>query len=110
MQTVAGGYFDDLLIGNFMQVSVTNMRLYPHFTPLVAKIGGNAKVYTRPQYGRFLARYFRRNPIGSLAYMLDVYLTFMVLPTLGRIARSLKMRSQLERLYHLILGDPVRRS
>ncbi len=110
MQTVAGGYFDDLLIGNFMQVSVSNMRLYPHFTPLVAKVGGNAKVYTRPQYGRFLARYFRRNPIGSLVYMLDVYLTFMVLPTLGQIARSLKIRPQLERLYHLVLGDPVRRS
>ena len=109
MATVASGYFDDLLIGNFMKVSLSNMRLYPFFTPLVAKVGGNAKVYTRPQYGKFLARYFRRNPIGSFAYMLDVYVTFMVLPTLGRIAHSLKLRTQLRQLYHCVLGDPVRR-
>jgi hypothetical protein len=33
--------------------------------PLVAKIGGNAKVLTRMEYYRFLADYFRRNPIGT---------------------------------------------
>jgi hypothetical protein len=108
MEAVATGYFDDLLIGNFMRVSLSNMRLYPIFTPLVAKVGGNAQVYTRTQYGRFLARYFRRNPVGSLAYMLDFYVTFMLLPTLGRMARALRLHPQLERLYHLALGDCVK--
>ena len=103
------GYFDDLLIGNFMRVSLSNMRLYPIFTPLVAKVGGNAQVYTRTQYRRFLARYFRRNPVGSFAYMLDFYVTFMMLPTLGRMARALRLRPQLEWFYHLALGDSVKR-
>jgi hypothetical protein len=92
-----------------MQVSLSNMRLYPHFTPLVAKLGGSAKVYTRSQRGKFLRRYFARNAAGSFAYMLDVYMTFMVLPTLGRMARHLKLRAQLERLYRHVLGDAARR-
>jgi hypothetical protein len=109
MAAVTSGYFDDLLIGNFMQVSLSNMRLYPHFTPLVAKLGGNAKVYTRSQHGKFLRRYIARNPAGSFLYMLNVYMTFMVLPALGHMARRLKLRAQLERLYRRVLGDPVGR-
>ena len=104
MATVNSGYFDDLLIGNFMKVSLSNMRLYPFFTPLVAKIGGNAKVYTRNQYFRFLARYFRRNALGSAAYMAHTYVYFQVLPALGRMSRSLKLRPQLKQLYHRMLG------
>jgi hypothetical protein len=46
LSTIEYGYFDDLLIGNFMKVQLIKTKLYPHFTPLVAKIGGNAKVYT----------------------------------------------------------------
>ena len=108
MEAVASGYFDDLLIANFMRVSLSNMRLYPFFTPVVAKVGGNAQVYTRTQYRKFLARYFRRNPVGSLAYMLDFYVTFIMMPTLGRMARALRLRPQLERFYRLALGDRVK--
>jgi hypothetical protein len=90
-------------------VSLSNMRLYPFFTPLVAKIGGNAKVYTRKQYLRFLARYFRRNTLGSATYMAHAYFYFQVLPTLGRISRSLKLQPQIKHLYHRMLGDPIRR-
>ena len=57
------GYFDDLLIGNFMKVRLVNTKLYPQFTPLVAKIGGNAKVYTRDSTIAFVSL-FRRNPVG----------------------------------------------
>ena len=63
LATVEYGYLDDLLIGNFMKVRLVNTRLYPRFTPLVAKLGGNAKVYTTGEYYRFLWRYFRRNPV-----------------------------------------------
>jgi hypothetical protein len=92
-----------------MKVSLSNMRLYPFFTPLVAKIGGNAKVYTRTQYLKFLTRYFRRNPLGSAAYMAQTYVYFQVLPTLGRMSRSLKLRPQFKHLYHRMVGDPIRR-
>ena len=109
MATVTSGYFDDLLIGNFMKVSLSNMRLYPFFTPLVAKIGGNAKVYTRKQYLRFLSRYFLRNAPGSAAYMAHAYFYFQVLPTLGRMSRSLKLQPQIKQLYHRMLGNPIRR-
>lgn len=108
LDAVGSGYFDDLLIGNFMKVSVTNMRLYPYFTPLVAKLGGNAKVFTREQYGRFRGRYFRRNPLGTLGYIWDMYFTFVVLATVGRIARALKIRPMVERIYYWMLRRSVR--
>ena len=40
------GYFDDLLIGNFMRTELYNAALYPHLAPIVSKIGGNARVFT----------------------------------------------------------------
>ncbi len=43
LSTIEYGYFDDLLIGNFMKVQLVNTKLYPHFTPLMAKIEGNAR-------------------------------------------------------------------
>ncbi len=67
METMKWGFFDDLLIGNFMKVHLTNTALYPRFTPLVAKLGGNAKVYTEAEYAKFRWRYFRRNPLGHAA-------------------------------------------
>ena len=55
--------------GNFMKVRLINTRLYPRFTPLVSKIGGNAKVFNRRQYYRFLLRmHYRRNPVGMVGY------------------------------------------
>jgi hypothetical protein len=109
MEVVAGGYFDDLLIGNFMKVSLSHMRLYPYFTPLVAKLGGNAKVLTAQAHRKFLAHYFRRNPIGTALYMLDTYLTFMILPGIAAQAKTLKIRRPLELIYRTMLRDPVKR-
>ena len=42
MQTIRYGYFDDLLIGNFMKTELINFQLYPQFSPCIAKYGGNA--------------------------------------------------------------------
>jgi hypothetical protein len=109
LETVQYGYFDDLLIGNFMKVTLSHMRLYPYFTPLVAKVGGNAKVYTRSDYGRFLWRYVRRNPFGTAAYMFDVYLNFFILPELAALSGRLRIRRPLEFVYRTVLGDPVHR-
>jgi len=108
LETLQWGYIDDLLIGNFMKVNLTNASLYPRFTPIVAKFGGNAKVFTRPQYRRFLWRYFRRNPTGTFAYLWAVEWDHMVMPRLVRMAEATGLKPLLKRLYRNLLGDPIR--
>ena len=105
--TVEYGYLDDLLIGNFMKVRLVNTTLYPRFTPLVAKIGGNAKVYTRAQYFRFLLRYFRRNPIGMTMYRAQIEWDQIVLPWFRALSERLGIKRPLKYLYRRWLGDPV---
>jgi hypothetical protein len=107
MTTVEYGYLDDLLIGNFMKVRLINTKLYPRFTPLVAKIGGNAKVYTRGQYYRFVARYFRRNPIGMVSYRAQIELDQAVLPWLRTLSERIGIKKPLKYLYRRWLGDPI---
>jgi hypothetical protein len=98
LDAVASGYFDDLLIGNFMQVYLTNMRLYPHFTPLIAKIGGSAGVYTHAQYQTFFAHYFWRNPVGTITYVLKTFIYFGIWPKVGQAARALGLHSRIRRV------------
>jgi len=107
LTTVEYGYLDDLLIGNFMKVRLINTRLYPRFTPLVAKIGGNAKVYTRRQYYRFLLRYFSRNPIGMITYRAQIEWDQIVLPWFRALSERLGIKRPLKYLYRRWLGDPV---
>jgi hypothetical protein len=107
LATVEYGYLDDLLIGNFMKVRLVNSKLYPRFTPLVAKVGGNAKVYTTRQYYRFLWRYFRRNPIGMIAWRSQIEWEQVVLPWLRTITERLNVKRPLKYLYRRWLGDPV---
>ena len=101
------GYLDDLLIGNFMKVRLVNTTLYPRFTPLVAKTGGNAKVYTKSQYHRFLLHYFRRNPLGLLNHKLDIEWNQILLPWLRTVSERLGVKKPLKLLYRRWLGDPV---
>jgi hypothetical protein len=107
METVTWGYFDDLLIGNFMKTRLINTQLYPRFSPLVAKIGGNAKVFTRPEYYRFLGRYFRRNPIGTAVTLLSIEVDQVWLPWLRRLAEGMGVKRPLKYLYRKMLGDPI---
>jgi hypothetical protein len=107
MKTVEYGYFDDLLIGNFMKVHLINTSLYPRFTPLVAKVGGSAKVYTRAQYREFMWRYFRRNPWATLLHRTSVEMNHVVLPGLRSISQTIGIKKPLKRVYRRMLGDPV---
>jgi hypothetical protein len=107
LTTVEYGYFDDLLIGNFMKTRLVNTRLYPRFTPLVAKVGGNAKVYTRGEYYRFLWRYFRRNPIGLLTFWAQIEWDQIILPGFRAISERLGVKAPLKYLYRRWLGDPI---
>jgi hypothetical protein len=90
-----------------MKVRLVNTRLYPRFTPLVAKVGGNAKVYTTGQYYRFLWRYFQRNPVGIIAYRWQIEWQQIVLPWFRTLAEHLGVKRPLKYLYRLWLGDPV---
>jgi hypothetical protein len=107
LTTVEYGYFDDLLIGNFMKVRLVNTTLYPRFTPLVAKIGGNAKVFTKSQYYGFLLRYFRRNPVGMIAYRAQIEWGQVVMPWFRTLSERLGIKAPLKYLYRRWLGDPV---
>jgi hypothetical protein len=101
------GFIDDLLIGNVMKVHLTNTSLYPRFTPIVAKLGGNAKVYTKTDYRKFLLRYFRRNPVGTFAYLLEPEKNYVIMPWLREQAESLGVKEPLKRVYRSLRGDPV---
>ncbi|HLG85817.1 MAG TPA: hypothetical protein VKZ79_01315 [Alphaproteobacteria bacterium] len=110
MEAIKWGYFDDLLIGNFMKVRLINTGLYPRFTPLVAKLGGNAKVYSRPQYRKFLRRYFVRNPFGTLAYLLEPEKNYVFMPWLRRRAEAIGIKAPLKYVYRSMRGDPIGRA
>lgn len=71
LETITWGYFDDLLIGNFMKTELVNMGLYPDFTPRIAKYGGNAKVFSKKSLKKMRSYYWRRNPIGVSMFWLS---------------------------------------
>lgn len=105
-EAVAQGYFDDLLIGNFMQTELHNATLYPYFTPLVCKLGGNAKVYTNAEWRAYRRHYFRRNPVGSLDWRLRGAIEKLV-DLARRVSGRLGVKAPLKWVYRKMLGDPV---
>ena len=106
MKTVEYGYFDDLLIGNFMKTELIDMELYPRFTPIVAKLGGNAKVFTRRQLWRFDAHYFRRAPNIYLAHHLHMFWLYTFKPVLRAGLSKLGVLETAKGLMRRALGLP----
>jgi hypothetical protein len=106
MATIEYGYFDDVLIGNFMKTELHNATLYPHFTPLIAKLGGAAKVFTEAERRKFNRRYFRRNPIGyaewHLSQKIDAFLD-----QVRWWAERFGVKQPLKTIYRRMIGDPV---
>lgn len=107
LETVKYGYFDDLLIGNLMKTRLQNMELYPHFTPIVAKLGGNAKVFDREALRRFELRYLKRNPLGFVLWRIEQFATHLLVPTIRGAAERGGIKGPLRRLYRALLGDPI---
>jgi len=109
LETVKYGYFDDLLIGNFMKTHLHGRaELYPFITPVIAKLGGNAKVYDRAQYVLFLWRYLRRNPFAFVTWRIERAFQFGFLPWTRRWATRLGMFEVLKRAYrNWLLKDAV---
>jgi hypothetical protein len=106
MATVKDGYFDDLLIGNFMKAQLFNMTLYPHFTPIVGKLGGGAKVFTAADYRKFRWRYFRRSPIAYVTYRWQQFANYQLIPAIKEVARKLGAFGLLKRLRGRLVGVP----
>ena len=109
LETVRYGYFDDILIGNIMKARLQNMELYPHFTPIMAKLGGNAKVYTKREERRFLRRYFLRNPLGFIGWRVEQALAFTIVPAIRRVAERTGVKEPLKYIYRISRGDPIQR-
>jgi len=63
--------FDDLLIGNFMKTTLhgkwSSARLYPHFSPYVAKYADNGGARTSEELRAYFAEYRRRT--GAFAFL-----------------------------------------
>jgi hypothetical protein len=108
MQTVEYGYFDDLLIGNFMKTQLTNTKLYPDFSKQVGKLGGNAKVFTKADYRKFAHRYFSRSPRAWMAMRFAEAWRFDVMPRVRTISEKVGVKPALKVLYRRYLRkDPI---
>jgi len=59
--------FDDLLIGNFMKTTLHGVqRLYPDFTPYVAKYADNGGAESKEQLRDYFHHYHSRDPVGHI--------------------------------------------
>jgi len=67
--------FDDLLIGNFMKTHLVGKwpasRLYPDFTPYVAKYADNGRAKSAEELREYFRAYRRRAPIDYLRHRLQ---------------------------------------
>ncbi|MFL5254039.1 MAG: hypothetical protein ACJ8AI_14305 [Rhodopila sp.] len=100
------GYFDAILIGNFMSAELHNVGMYPHITPVIAKLAGPWGVKTFAEWRRFRWRYFRRNPLGYLEWHLAGKVQEAL--DVARVwADRLHVKRPLKLVYRRFLGDPV---
>jgi hypothetical protein len=106
METVTYGYFDDLLIGNFMKTQLFNMALYPDFTPTIAKLGGNAKVYTPADLRRFRAHFFRRSPTAYYRWRWQKLKDYRIVPAIKGCLRQLGLMKAAKSVYRSVVGGP----
>ncbi|QDE80540.1 MULTISPECIES: MBL fold metallo-hydrolase [Myxococcus] len=92
MSAVRYQVFDDLLIGNFMKTTLHGDfgagRLYPDFSPYVAKYADNGQARTRNELRTYFADYRKRDPLGFLRAKVE---THCVRPLQTQSAELLRM-------------------
>ena len=106
LETVEYGFFDDLLIGNYMKTELKGIRLYPNFSPFVAKYGGNAKVFTKKEYNAFRVKYFKRSPFSYFRFQIDGYWRHTISPYLIELLTNLGIKDQVRRVFRMLKGVP----
>lgn len=102
LETIEWGYFDDLLIGNFMKTELVNMGLYPDFTPRIAKYGGNAKVFDKAGLQKMRMHYWRRNPIGMSRFWLSGFWRTRVQRAIADWTEAAGVKPPIKWLYHRV--------
>jgi hypothetical protein len=67
--------FDDMLIGNFMKITLhgkfSSNPLYPDFNPYVTKYGDNGKAKSKDELNQYFAEYRARYPLGYLRHRVE---------------------------------------
>lgn len=88
MTAVRYRVFDDLLIGNFMKVTLHgDAALYPDFSPFVAKYGDNGGARTRDELRAYFGAYRERDWLSFLRDQLDAK---WVRPLQANTARAMR--------------------
>ncbi len=106
MKTVKYGYFDDLLIGNFMKTQLVNVTLYPRFSPYIAKFGGSAKVFTRAQLLRFYLHYFMLSPVAYIRSNLHSLWRYSLKKPSRKLLRSIGLLEVMKTMERRLKGLP----
>jgi hypothetical protein len=93
MTAVKYEIFDDLLIGNFMKVTLHGEwgpgRLYPDFSPWVAKYGDNGRAHTLKELREYRRSYRERAPADYLRHRFE---TGFLMPLQEATASALRSR------------------
>jgi len=93
MTAVQYQIFDDLLIGNFMKVTLHGDwgpgRLYPDFSPWVAKYGDNGRAHTLKELREYHWSYFWRAPADYLRHRFE---TGFLMPLQHSTSSALRSR------------------
>jgi hypothetical protein len=102
MSAISWEIFDDLLIGNFMRVTLHGDwgpgRLYPYFAPYVAKYGDNGRAKSLEDLREYHWKYFRRDPAGYLYHKFEVtFLTPLQVQTASLLRSRLGANSSVFR-------------
>ena len=92
MTAIRNGVFDDLLIGNYMRTTLhgATRRLYPHFTPYVAKYADNGGARSKQELRAYMAEYRRRASLDFLLMQFSLRCKNLLRPdsTMHRVARA----------------------
>ncbi len=107
LECIKWGYFDDLLIGNFMKTELIGARLYPDFTPNLAKYGGNARAYTKKAVQELKWYYLRQNIWAYMSWRIGEFMRWDILPFARRVAEATGTKAALKYVYRRAIGDPV---
>jgi hypothetical protein len=105
MAAVSSSYFGDLFIGNFMMTELHNATLWPDFTPVVAMLGSNARVYTKPELRKYKQRYFRRNRAGYVQAKIEDLVQVRAVNLIRHVSERVGVKGPLKRVYRRMLGD-----
>ena len=106
MTAVETEIFDDMLIGNFMKVTLHGKfpphPLYPNFTPYLTKYGDNGRAKTKAEVQEYFRAYMMRAPLDYLRHR-------MMIKAIQKIRFSFEEDSPAYRVaadaYHRIRGS-----